>query len=40
MSYFFVLLASWVIGKPMATVSKNTFRMHINGNNVEGKNKK
>lgn len=22
MSYFFILLASWVIGKPMATVSK------------------
>ena len=35
MSLFFVLLASWVIGKQMATVSKTLFRMHINGNDME-----
>lgn len=28
---FSVSLASWMIGKQMAAVSKNTLSMHING---------
>lgn len=32
---FSVSLASWMIGKQMAAVSKNTLSMHINGKQIK-----